>query len=407
MRKMKWIIVIAMFLTAAVFSMQYETTNVNGYKVVKGERPYIDLSKVPADSYEPGKLTIKLKEGYSLNTEERFIKPSTKGYAEVGLASVDNVNKSVGAQQFDRKFYSLLEIPAGTIHSVAKFKDRHEAWGFHRVYEIAIPENQDVIAAVRQYAALAEVEYAEPVYKKKLHAPVDVEDVTEMINSGSKSGDSKWTPNDPNYATLQWHYNNTAQSIGGVVGIAGVDCHALEAWDIEKGNPLFITAVVDQGIDFDHPDIAANMWSGRGWDFGNNDSTIEPGDHGSHTSATISGVTNNGIGISGLAGGDGTKVMSCQVFGSTNGGFDAAFIWAADQTASISQNSWGYTSAGVFEQTVLDAIDYFNTNRGYFCCRQQWNGCGVVSRILRRHHGCGFSRQQREKIYLFKLWNMG
>ncbi|MDD3150731.1 MAG: S8 family serine peptidase [Candidatus Gastranaerophilales bacterium] len=373
MGKMKWIIVIAMFLTAAVYSMPYETELVNGYKIVKGERPLIDLSQVPVDAYEPGKLTIKFKEGVEAKSSQRFIKASTKGFAEVGIESVDMVSKSVGALQFDRKFYSLLEIPEGTVHSVAKFKDRHEAWGFHRVYEIEIPVDQDVIAAVKQYAALPEIEYAEPVYKKALHEPAEVgpavyEDNIPTLGDLPSKG-SKWVPNDPNYATLQWHYNNSGQSIGGVVGIPGVDTRAVTAWDIEKGNPLFITAVIDQGIDYDHPDIAANMWSGIGWDFGNNDSTIEPDDHGSHTSATISGVTNNGIGIAGLAGGDGTagtgsKVMSCQVFGSTSGGFDAAFIWAADQTASISQNSWGYTSAGVFEQSVLDAIDYFNANGG-------------------------------------------
>ena len=369
MRKMKWIIVITMFLLGVSYSMNYETTVVNGYKVVKGERAFIDLSKVPADSYEPGKLTIKLKEGFSLNSEERFIKSSTKGFAEVGIASIDNVNKSVQAQQFDRKFYSLYEIPAGTIHSVAKFTDRHSAWGFDRVYEITFDTNQDVIAAVKQYASQEGVEYAEPVYKKKLHAPVDVKDVTQEIIGGTTADGSKWAPNDPNYATLQWHYNNTAQTIGGVVGVAGVDVRAVEAWDIEKGNPLFVTAVIDQGIDYDHPDIAGNMWSGRGWNFTDNTATINPGDHGSHTSGNISGVSNNGIGIAGLAGGDGTagtgsKVMSCQVFDDTSGGFDLAFIWAADQGASIGQNSWGYTSAGVFEQTVLDAIDYFSANGG-------------------------------------------
>jgi len=369
MRKMKWIIVITMFLLGVSFSMNYETTIIDGYKVVKGERAFIDLSKVPADSYEPGKLTIKLKEGFSTKSQERFINPSSKGYVEVGIESLDQINKSVGAQKYDRKFYSLYEIPEGTIHSVAKFTDRHKAWGFDRVYEITFDENQDVIAAVKQYASQEGIEYAEPVYKKKMHAPVEVQDVTQDIIGGTTAGGSKWTPNDPNYATLQWHYNNTGQSIGGVVGIPGVDVRAVTAWDIEKGNPLFVTAVIDQGIDYDHPDIAPNMWSGRGWNFTDNTATINPGDHGSHTSATISGVTNNGIGIAGLAGGDGTagtgsKVMSCQVFDDTSGGFDLAFIWAADHGASIGQNSWGYTSAGVFEQTVLDAIDYFSANGG-------------------------------------------
>jgi subtilisin family serine protease len=370
---MKWIIVITMFLLGVSYSMNYETTVVNGYKVVKGERAFIDLSKVPADSYEPGKLTIKLKEGFSTKSQERFINSSSKGYVEVGIESLDLVNKSIGAQKYDRKFYSLYEIPAGTIHSVAKFSDRHKAWGFDRVYEITFDANQDVIAAVKQYASQEGIEYAEPVYKKKLHAPVRTEQVTPVVNTDNKADGSKWVPNDTYYTPNQWHYNNFGQTIssydGTIVGVAGVDVRAVAAWDIEQGNPLFCTAVIDQGIDYDHPDIAANMWTGRGWNFTDNTSTINPGDHGSHTSATISGVTNNGIGIAGLAGGNGTagtgsKVMSCQVFDDTSGGFDTAFIWSADQGASIAQNSWGYTSAGTFEQTVLDAIDYFNANGG-------------------------------------------
>jgi subtilisin family serine protease len=378
MRKMKWVIAVVMMIAAVAsaltpYNQNYETKIVNGYKVVKGERPAIDLNKIPAEAYEPGKLTVKFKEGVEARSSERFIKPSTKGFAEVGIASVDQVNKSVSAQQFDRKFYSLLEIPAGTIHSVEQHRSRHEAWGFHRVYEIEIPADQDVIAAVKQYAALPEVEYAEPVYKKALHEPTDVGPAVYDNNTPTQgelpSKGSKWSPNDTFLSPNQWHYYNYGQTIGTSVGVTGCDSRAISAWDIEKGNPNFVTAIIDQGVDFDHPDIAANMWSGRGWNFTNNSATIVPGDHGAHVAGVVSGVTNNGIGIAGLAGGDGTantgsKVMTCQVFGSTNGGFDTAMIWAADQGASISQNSWGYTSTGAYEQSVLDAIDYFNANGG-------------------------------------------
>ena len=97
--------------------------------------------------------------------------------------------------------------------------------------------------------------------------------------------------------------------------------------------------------------------------------TIQPHDHGTHVAGTISAVNHNGIGVSGIAGGsglgDGVRLMSCQVFGPyDNGGFELAPVWAADNGAVISQNSWGYTSAGYYEQAVLDAIDYFNQNAG-------------------------------------------
>lgn len=373
MKRSKLIIMLMVIFTATAlaftpYNQNYERKIVNGFEVIKGERPAIDLNKVTADAYEPGKLTVKFKEGVQAESSERFIKPSTKGFVEVGIVSVDQINKSVGALQFDRKFFAMYEMPES--HSVEKFKDRHEAWGFHRVYEIKIPEYQDVIAAVKQYAALPEVEWAEPVYRKKLVTPERMDtgsNVYKPVENGDKG--SKWTPNDPDLQPEQWHYENTGQTINGRVGVAGVDCRAYEAWDIETGNPDFVVAIIDQGVMYNHSDLAGNMWSGLGWDFGNNDATIEPDFHGTHVAGTVAAVTNNGIGVAGLAGGDGTansgaKLMSCQVFGSTTGGFDTAMIWAADQGASISQNSWGYTSAGTYDQAVLDAIDYFNANGG-------------------------------------------
>ena len=94
-----------------------------------------------------------------------------------------------------------------------------------------------------------------------------------------------------------------------------------------------------------------------------------PEDHGTHVAGTVAAVTNNSTGVAGIAGGSGSgngvRLMSCQVFSGTgSGGFDQASIYAADNGAAISQNSWGYTSVNVYEQAVLNAIDYFNANGG-------------------------------------------
>jgi len=77
-------------------------------------------------------------------------------------------------------------------------------------------------------------------------------------------------------------------------------------------------------------------------------------------------VNNNGTGVAGGTGSnDGVRLMSCQVFSyAGNGGFHLAPVYAAVNGAAISQNSSGYTSLGVYERAVLDAIDYFNANGG-------------------------------------------
>jgi subtilisin family serine protease len=106
-----------------------------------------------------------------------------------------------------------------------------------------------------------------------------------------------------------------------------------------------------------------------GYNFVDNTTTIIPGFHGTHVAGTVAAVSNNNIGVAGIAGGsgsgDGVRLMSCQVFRELSdgqylaGGFEDALIYAADQGAAIAQNSWVYTQAFVYNLTVMDAIDYF------------------------------------------------
>jgi subtilisin family serine protease len=137
-----------------------------------------------------------------------------------------------------------------------------------------------------------------------------------------------------------------------------------------KGNSDVIVAIIDGGIDYNAcNDLAANMWDGIGFNFVNNSSTIIAHNHGTHVAGTVAAVTNNSVGVAGVAGGsgsgDGVRLMSCQVFtASSSGGFHIAPVYAADNGAAISQNSWGYVSAGIYSQPVLDAIDYFNAHGG-------------------------------------------
>ena len=83
---------------------------------------------------------------------------------------------------------------------------------------------------------------------------------------------------------------------------------------------------------------------------------------------TVAAVNNNGIGVSGVVGGDGSgngvRIMSPQFMG--GGSIERSFVYAADNGALISQNSWGYSNPGRFEQSVLDAIDYFVAEAGDF-----------------------------------------
>ena len=153
---------------------------------------------------------------------------------------------------------------------------------------------------------------------------------------------------------------------------------------VNNSDPLYIVdgMPVDGGIDYDHEDLAGNMWHDPdrpaatvyGFNFLDNSINILKTSHGTHVAGTIAAVNNNGKGVCGIAGGDytngqpGVKLMSCQIFkeDEDGGGRGATAIkWGADHGAVISQNSWGYTTLNYVPKSDIAAIDYFNTYAGF------------------------------------------
>ncbi|MBN2173582.1 MAG: S8 family serine peptidase [Bacteroidales bacterium] len=327
------------------------------YVVKRGERPPIDLQNVPEDAYEKDIVKIKLNEALTKQLDDQPVLIDADGHVRFNIEKIDELNNRFGATKFKRLFDSKAFS--------GEFEERHMAWGFHLWYKLYFDEKADIKEIVKAYSQLSEVTVAEPEYKKQL-----VISELELSDGDEKKKETggpliDWTPNDPSYG-VQWHYNNTGQQSG----TPDADIDLPEAWDIEPGNSNVVVCIEDMGVQYDHPDLSGNMWSGLGYDFYNDDATIEPGYHGTHVAGTVAAESNNGVGVSGVAGGsgsnDGVRLMSCQVFSSSGsgGGFELAPIYAADNGACISQNSWGYTSPNVYDEPVLDAIDYFNLNGG-------------------------------------------
>ena len=149
--------------------------------------------------------------------------------------------------------------------------------------------------------------------------------------------------NDPKLSS-QWGYNNPQ----------GYDINVVPVWNgYTTGDPRVIVAVVDEGVDLKHEDLAANCGTEH-YNAINYNSTVVAGSHGTHVAGTIAAVNNNGIGVCGIAGGDaangkkGVTIMSCEILrevnGKTQNGSSALAIkWAADHGAVICQNSWAYS----------------------------------------------------------------
>jgi subtilisin family serine protease len=338
------LILVITFLT--LFSQTFTVSYVNGYKILRGERPEINVRNFPVDAYEQGKIKIKIDRTYEVQLPDVEYRADSYGIVRTGIVELDNLNAQFQAKSYSPLFGMLYE----TNSRCNDFRERHKAWELHLWFTIDLAENVTIADAVEAYQALPFVEIAEPFYK------------TVLYDAGDGN---RWTPNDPQIYN-QWHYNNTGQ--GG--GTPGCDIRLFDAWEIEKGNSDVIVSVVDCGIQTNHPDLQANMWAQIGFNFTNNTPNITPGDHGCHTGGTISAVTNNGTGVAGIAGGtgtgDGVRLMTCQVFTSSGSGsgFENAYKYAADNGACISQNSWGYTNPNAYEQSVLNAIDYFIANGG-------------------------------------------
>ncbi|MBE0663682.1 MAG: S8 family serine peptidase [Bacteroidales bacterium] len=356
---MKQMIKVGLLLLAACV-MTGQLLSQEIYEVKRGERPPINVSKLSPDAWEAGRIKIKIKPALYESFSERTLNSGEADFVTTGHEEMDELNKVYGIREYKPLFAALNE--ANTLSS--QLQERHKAWGLNLWYELTMDSRADVAEAVRQFSALADIEFAEPEYKKQLVIDDPAFGKKESANPAGDSLIILWSPNDPQYSA-QWHYNNTGQQ----AGTPGADISLQQAWDVEKGNSNIIVAIVDGGIQINHSDIAANMWSGIGYNFVNNTPTLIAHNHGTHVAGTVAAVNSNGVGVSGVAGGsgsgDGVRLMSCQVFtASSSGGFHLAPVYAADNGACISQNSWGYTYVGVYDAAILDAIDYFNLHGG-------------------------------------------
>jgi subtilisin family serine protease len=181
-------------------------------------------------------------------------------------------------------------------------------------------------------------------------------------------------PNDELFPYL-WGLQNDG-SLGGVVD---ADIDATQAWDfIRPGLATVLVADIDSGSDYTHEDLQANMWTNtreipnngidddhngyiddvRGWNFfGKNNNPMDDNLHGTHTAGTIGALSNNGIGIAGVAWN--VKIMPLKFTDELGNGtcVDAALAirYAANNGAKISNNSWGVEG---YCQVLEDAIRY-------------------------------------------------
>ncbi|MCK5907830.1 MAG: S8 family serine peptidase, partial [Flavobacteriales bacterium] len=324
--------------------------------------------------FVPRKIRVKLKSEVQLvvsNTLKANLSSLGDDIVLTGNSQLDLLNKEFVAVKMTRVF-----------PHAGKDEYKHIKHGLNLWYELDIEDNADLKSVANKYLASSSVISAEPIAIKLLGD-------YKIIDAGVASALEGLPMNDP-YLSEQWHYQNDGTLSNSV---EGSDINLFPAWEVETGSKDIIVAIVDGGIDVNHEDLAQNIWVNEvekngepgvdddnngfiddinGFDFTNYIGNITGHEHGTHVAGTVGAVNNNGIGVSGVAGGsgngDGVRLMSCQIFNNDggSGNYAPAIVYGADNGALISQNSWSYAKDGIFEQSVLDAIDYFTAEAGNY-----------------------------------------
>jgi subtilisin-like proprotein convertase family protein len=164
---------------------------------------------------------------------------------------------------------------------------------------------------------------------------------------GERQQQRRFLPNDPLFAQ-QWHLRNTGQFAGTV----GQDANVVSAWDAARGTGVVI-GIIDDGVQTNHPDLAAAYRADLSYDFNGNDTNPSPGsgdDHGTAVAGVAAARGNNGIGVSGAA--PNASIAAIRLIGaSTTDQQEANGLTYKPQEIAVYSNSWGPSDTG----TILEA----------------------------------------------------
>ena len=300
---------------------------------------YAQLPQSPSSL--PNIVVFKLKEPASGGTSDQGPGTLSAARTHSGQSAEElaaGLARQAGAIKASQAF-PQMEIPAKN-SPLSRTSKKSAPSSLSNIYKLELKEGQQPEEAIQFLLSSKMVEYAEPYYLPQLLVTPDDEHIPEQT------------------------YLNAIK--------------AFSAWDISQGNKDIIIGILDTGVDFDHPDLKANLYLNtadpidgidndgdgyidnyRGWDFANNDNdpSADKSDHGTMVTGYSSASTNNDIGIAGTA--YKCRYMPLKIFRSENNMFRngyEAMVYAANMGCHVINLSWG--AAGTRSQYVQDIVNY-------------------------------------------------
>jgi subtilisin family serine protease len=339
----------------------------------------------PDEIYAAGELVVKLEPGAA-----RAATVSGRAPLSFGSPSLDALAAAHGVVSARRVFAGFGDAgrAASAAERAARVRVGHPRRSARAPAPAEVPELENVLllelgpqadvpAAAAAFAAHPDVVYAEPNFLFRATAAA--------LPAVPFVPDDRFVTQDG----LTWSEGAWGQAFPDLYGLRNL--RAIEAWNefdldgdgvFSPGEPKpgegVVVAVVDSGIDVDHPDVAASLWVNpgeipangldddangfvddvNGWDFVGADPVIDdPNGHGSHVAGSVAALADNAAGVAGVAPWArlmGVRGLDASALG-TSADLADAVVYAVDNGADILQNSWG---GPVRARVIVDAFAY-------------------------------------------------
>ena len=235
MYMMKKILLLAGIVSLAACTNEPEETFSQGGGSSAGVKVIYD-----AEGAVEGQLIVKFRPSAADSLAAALASASA---TRAGFATADELLAAVGVDGIRPLF-----------GSDPRFEERHRAFGLHQWYVVTFDESlplREMVGELSHDGRIEVLEYARcPRLKNRFPA-------RPLRSAAAAATRASMPMNDP-LLPAQWHYDNTGYQV--LVTQAGADVNLFDAWKKNQGSSDIVVAVIDQAVQYTHPDLQANIW---------------------------------------------------------------------------------------------------------------------------------------------------